>query len=174
MSKSDAIEKIKGIIIGLLQKMGLEADLEVREQTETVVFNIRTDDSHMLIGKHGVNLYALQYIVRVFARRTVSEELDFLIDVDDYKRKREATLENLAEEARTMALDKNKAVALKSMPAHERRIIHAKLSLYDDVTTNSVGEEPERLVVVCPKGTALATNLTSLPFSENEDYKILD
>ena len=155
--------------------MGIKAEIEVREQPETVVFNIRTSETNMLIGKYGVNLNALQYLARVLARRKVSDHLAFLIDVDDYKKERESRLLDLAEEVYKEVAHSGKTAVLRSMPSYERRVIHAALSGKFEVVTNSLGEEPARLVVVSPAGrTPGNLDTKNLRFGENEDYILLD
>ena len=64
MIHPETIESIREIISGVIARMGIQADIEVREQPDTIVYNIRTADSNMLIGQHGVNLSALLAIIR--------------------------------------------------------------------------------------------------------------
>ncbi|OGE86129.1 MAG: hypothetical protein A3J48_02720 [Candidatus Doudnabacteria bacterium RIFCSPHIGHO2_02_FULL_46_11] len=173
MPREDSIENIKQVITDLVSKMGIKADIEIREQQDTVVYNLRTNDTNMLIGKHGINLHALQYLARILARRKLQEELDFLIDVEDYKKKREFFLTELAQEIKRQVIDQKRAVVLKSMPAFERRVIHAVLSEAEQVETSSIGEDPNRMVVVFPRGQQPEVSPDSLSFLETEDYKVL-
>src|SRR5690606_17613727 len=105
MIEANTLKSIKEIIAGVIEKLGIEADIEVREQPDTVVFNIRTPDSNMIIGQHGVNLSALQYICRVLVKRKLSDAVDFVIDVDDYKKKRESYLSSMAQKAYKEAIN---------------------------------------------------------------------
>src|SRR3989344_6751101 len=119
MINQESIEAIKEILEDLLRGMGIKAELEVREQAQTsLVFNIRTEDSHILIGQHGVNLSALQYICRVITKRQGLAEIDFVIDVDDYKKKHEQYLSNLSERAYREAVSKKAAVIFRPMSSY--------------------------------------------------------
>ena len=151
MMNQESIEAIKEILEDLLRGMGIKAELEVREQAQTsLVFNIRTEDSHILIGQHGVNLSALQYICRVITKRRGLSEIDFVVDVDDYKKKHEQYLSNLAERAYREAVSKKAVVVLRPMSSYERRVVHALLTDRSDVLTDSIGEEPSRMVAIRP------------------------
>lgn len=172
MIKADTIERIKEIIRSVIGQMGIQADIEIREQPDTTVFNIRTSDSNMLIGQYGVNLNALQYICRVLARRQGVGDVDFVIDVDDYKKKRETYLINLAKSAYKEAASSGKAVVIKPLSSFERRVVHAALSEMTDVASDSVGEEPNRMVTVRPKDLPLPAVPAGLEFGDDE-YKVI-
>lgn len=173
MINAEASERIKEIIVSIIRKMGIEADIEIREQPDTTVFNIRTNDSNMLIGQYGVNLNALQYVCRVLARRQGVGDVDFVLDVDDYKKKRESYLVNLAKSAYKEAVSSGKTVAIKPLTAFERRVVHSALSEMPDVASDSIGEEPNRMVTVRPKDAPLPTAPQDLNFGDNE-YKIIE
>jgi spoIIIJ-associated protein len=173
MIEANTLKSIKEIIAGVIEKLGIEADIEVREQPDTVVFNIRTPDSNMIIGQHGVNLSALQYICRVLVKRKLSDTVDFVIDVDDYKKKRESYLSSMAQKAYKEAINKNCVVVFKPMSSYERRIVHASLSNLEGIITDSIGEEPSRMVTIRPVGTNINGEISGLQFSEQEDYLTL-
>ena len=145
-------ETLKNIILGLLHQMGFEAEIHERQEEGRTVFNVKTRDAQLLIGKLGANLEALQYVVRlIFRNQTDSERFPFAIDIDDYKDKRTLYLKELARKPACHVRQTNKPVQLEAMPAHERRVVHAYLSLYNDVGSASVGKEPHRRLVVRPK-----------------------
>jgi spoIIIJ-associated protein len=148
-------EKLKTIVLGLLQRMGFDASIYERQEEGRVVFNIKTRDAQLLIGKQGSTLESLQHIVRVLFRKEIGEDkFPFALDVDDYKDKRVIYLKELARKAAHYVRDNRRAVSLASMPSYERRVIHNYLSLYSDISSSSVGEEPNRKIIIRTKGPA--------------------
>jgi spoIIIJ-associated protein len=144
-------EKIKSIIIELLRHMGYEAEVFERQEEGRVVFNIRTREAFLLIGKQGANLEAFQHAVKLIFRKTAGDELfPFAIDVDDYKDQRTLYLKELARKAAHHVKQTKKPVSLEPMPAHERRVVHSYLSLYNDVGSESIGVEPNRKLIIKP------------------------
>lgn len=141
-------ETIKQVIVDILQHMGIEAEIENRFLEETVIFNLRTKDSGMLIGQYGANLAALQYLARLLAFRRLGESMRFVVDVEDYKKSREEFLRELARQAADRVRETKEALLLKPMSSYERRVVHAEISNLPDIMTESVGEDPERRVLI--------------------------
>jgi spoIIIJ-associated protein len=140
---------LKNIILEILRHMGFDAEIFERQEEGRIVFNIKTRDAQLLIGKLGANLEALQYIVRILFRKQQGDErFPFAIDVDDYKDQRVLYLKELARKAAHHVRETRKAVSLEPMPAHERRVIHSYLSLYNDLGSESVGVEPNRKLII--------------------------
>jgi spoIIIJ-associated protein len=104
----------------------------------------------LLIGAHGAHLSALQHIIRLIARRAVSAAVQLTVDVNGYQAGREETLRHMAEEAMRQAHRTGRAIVLPPMASPERRMIHAALSSRQNIKTESLGEEPNRRVVVRP------------------------
>ena|SRR3989338_7310493 len=155
-------ETLKKIILELLHSMGFSAgggsapggDAEIFERQEEgrTVFNIRTRDAQLLIGKQGANLEALQYIIRIlFRKQTQDDRFPFAIDIDDYKDKRVLYLKELARKAAHHVRETKKPVQLEPMQSYERRVVHSYLSLYNDLFSESVGVDPNRKLIIKPK-----------------------
>ena len=144
-------ESIKQIITEILQHMGIEAEIENRFLEETVIFNLRTADSGMLIGQYGANLNALQHLARLIAFRRLGEAVRFVVDVEDYKKTREEFLRELARQAAERVRETKETLLLKPMSSYERRVVHAEISKLGDIETESVGDEPERRILIKPK-----------------------
>jgi spoIIIJ-associated protein len=145
----EANQILKNIIIELLHRMGFEAEIYERQEEGRTVFNIKTRDAQLLIGKLGANLEALQYLVRILFRKQATEDpLVFAIDIDDYKDKRVLYLKELARRAAHHVRENRKSVSLEPMAAHERRVVHSYLSLYEDISSQSVGVDPNRKIVI--------------------------
>lgn len=144
-------EILKQIILDLVSRMGFEAEIFERIEEGRTVFNVKTRDAQLLIGKLGVNLEALQYIVRIIFRKQTQGEDDrfpFAIDIDDYKDQRVIYLKELARRAAHHVRETRRAVSLEPMQSYERRVVHSYLSLYNDLATESIGVEPNRKIVI--------------------------
>jgi spoIIIJ-associated protein len=142
---------VKNILKNILNQMGMSADIETETAEDTLVFNLKTVDSAMLIGQHGVNLGALQYLTRLLVHKQLSEQIHFVVDVEGYKKSREAFLRELARQAAARVRDTKESLLLKPMASYERRVVHAEISKLPDIVTESVGEEPERRILIKPK-----------------------
>ena len=144
-----ANEDLKKIILDLLQHMTYEAEIFERQEEGRTVFNIRTRDAQLLIGKQGANLEALQHIIRILYRKQSQDDsFPFAIDIDDYKDKRVLYLKDLARKAAHHVRETRKPVQLEPMAAHERRVVHSYLSLYTDIGSESVGVDPNRKLII--------------------------
>lgn len=151
IEKREVTKYIKEFLIKLLKLMGLTVNIEVKNKDRIPNYIIFSDNDALLIGKNGKNLKALTIIVSQHLTKELGESYKFAIDVNEYKEKREKSLEILAKKiAREVATTKIEA-KLDSMNSYERRIIHNTLSNNKKVYTESEGEEPNRYVVVKPR-----------------------
>jgi spoIIIJ-associated protein len=108
------------------------------------------DDLALLIGKHGQTLDAIQELTRNIVGRRLDERIRVLVDVEDYRKRRTARLEERARGAAELALETGEAQELEPMDALERKIVHDALAAIEGVQSGSRGEEPNRFVVVTP------------------------
>ena len=151
IEKREVIKDIKDYLIKILKSMGYNVNIEVKNKEEVPKYIIFSDNDALLIGKNGKNLKALSMVVSQYLNTELGRNYKFMIDVNEYKEKREKTLERLAKRiAREVAATKVE-VKLDSMNSYERRIIHNALTNNKKVYTESEGEEPNRYVVVKPK-----------------------
>ena len=104
-----------------------------------------------LIGRKGERLSALQHLVNLLLSKRVGEWTRILVDVEDYRGRRERQLRDLANRAAERVGQTGKMLQLEPMPALERRWIHLALRDHEGVATQSIGEEPNRRVVVLPR-----------------------
>jgi spoIIIJ-associated protein len=150
----------------LLTHMGFEPEVYERVEEGRVVFNVRTREAQLLIGKLGATLESLQHIVRLLSKKDgIEEGFSFALDIDDYREKRVIYLKDLARKAAHQVRESKRAVALAPMPAYERRIIHNYLSLYSDIKSESMGKDPSRKIVIRPK--TKTKDSTDFNFIEN-------
>lgn len=148
---NDLIDSIKENIIEITKLMGLTVNLEVRRREENITIKIFSDHNAVLIGRNGKVLEALQAIIRQIVHNETKEYISIILDVEDYKDKRIKSLEYLAKKVAKEVSQTKVETKLDSMNSYERRIIHSILSNNKYVYTESVGEEPNRCVVIKPK-----------------------
>ena len=114
---------------------------------------ISNENLGFLIGYRGETLYAFQSILSAIAGKDIDKKVRVILDIEGYKAKREKTLEELAEKVAKTVIRTRKPVKLEPMQAYERKIIHSKLQQNDKVQTESIGEEPNRRIVISLKKT---------------------
>lgn len=136
------------------QNMGLDnLTYSAKEGTnDDIVLKVNGDDAGLLIGHHGETLDALQYLCNLAANRRVDGEkrvyTRITLDVEDYREKREEALRALARRKAEKVLREKRSVMLEPMNPYERRIIHSAVQEIEGVTTNSIGVENNRRVVI--------------------------
>ena len=128
--------------------VGLDVTITTRREEDYLFFDVRGDELGILIGRRGQTLDALQYLTNLAAGRASSERQRVVVDVEGYRRRREETLQRLAERLAEKVRRSGQSVELEPMSAHERRVIHLALQDSPYVTTYSEGEEPYRKVVI--------------------------
>lgn len=147
-------EIIKETVKELVDKMGFDCEVEIREQGgepgDTVICNIKTADSNFLIGQYGVNLQSLQHIARLLVRQKTEEKTNFTVDVNSYREEKNTSIEKMAEDLAGQAIREKRAVVMRPMSPYERRLVHLVLSKNSQVKTESIGEGEDRKVVIKP------------------------
>lgn len=129
----------------------IEFTTSVDSENGLLKVNIDGESSKMLIGYRGEVLNALQNILNSIANRESNARVRVILNVSNYKQKREKSLEELADKIAKTVLKTGKSITLEPMMAYERKIIHSRLQSNNKVTTYSVGEEPYRKVVIAKK-----------------------
>lgn len=155
MLSQNNLETIKKTTEEFLEKMTFEVAVDILPpEGQTVLFDIRTEDPQILIGERGETLTDIQHLLKLILRRKIgATEEPFYIDLDinDYKKKKIEYLKEVAKSAADEVLLTKKEKELPPMSSYERRIVHMELSEREDVVSESVGEEPERRIVVKPR-----------------------
>jgi spoIIIJ-associated protein len=148
---SETVEKAKKFLQQVFAAMNLDVKIERMTHEDHVTLNLRGDDLGILIGKHGQTLDALQYLTSLAAHRDAEERVRIVLDVEDYRKRREETLARLALRIADQVKMRGDKVVLEPMSPHERKVIHMTLQDDPKVATFSEGEEPFRRVVVSLK-----------------------
>ena len=152
LNMNEVISFIKDTINEIINKMNAEANLEVRRREENITITLFSDNNAILIGKNGKNVSALQLLIRQMVNSNLKEPLSIVIDVGNYKEKRARSIEYLAKKLAREAYKTKTEITMDSMNSYERRIVHSALADDKYVYTESIGEEPNRKVVIKLKG----------------------
>ena len=150
LNMNEIVAFIKDTINEIIKKMHAEANLEVRRRENSISITIFSDNNALLIGKNGKNISALQLLIRQMVNSNLKEPLSIVIDVGNYKEKRARNIEYLAKKLAREAYKTKTEITMDSMNSYERRIVHSADDKY--VYTESIGEEPNRKVVIKLKG----------------------
>ena len=147
-------EAARGLVEGLLKHMGVRAQVTVRTGADPITLDISGRDLGALIGWRGETLRALQAVTNVMVGKHLAEGERVIVDVERYRQRREHTVREIAVRAARQVKMTGDAITLDAMQPFERRAIHLALEGDPDVTSSSIGEEPERRVVVGPRKPA--------------------
>ena len=140
--------KAESFIRGLLSRMNIEADIKISESNGSIDVTLTGKDPGVLIGRRGETLDAIQHLTNYVINRSSSGRIRVNIDTENYRQRRNETLETLAARTAGKVMKYKRNMTLDPMNAYERHIIHAALQDYENITTYSVGSEPNRRIVV--------------------------
>ena len=147
-------ETVRNLLEGLLKHMGVRAQVMVRTGSDPITLDVSGRDLGALIGWRGETLRALQSVTNVMVGKHLAEGERVIVDVERYRQRREHTVREIALRAARQVKMTGDAITLDAMQAFERRAIHLALEGDPDVTSSSIGEEPDRRVVVGPRKAA--------------------
>ena len=130
------------------KEMGLELDITAKEGNDVLYIDIQGKDSGTIIGKRGQTLDAIQYLTSLVVNKEQNAYTRVVVDAENYRAKREKTLELLAVRLANKVARTKKSVRLEPMNPYERKVIHATLQNHPQVTTRSEGQDPYRRVII--------------------------
>ena len=145
------LEEIKKITKDFFKKTTFEVEIEFLPLQElTLPINLKTDEPQILIGEGGQTLVEIQHLLKTILKKKIQEPFFIDLDINGYKKKKIEYLKELAKSAADEVALTKKEKSLAPMPAYERRIIHLELADRQNVTTESIGQEPERRIIIKP------------------------
>lgn len=169
---------LKEVTLQVLKRLGCAGTVEVQEvpveQDPRGGFSvaITSDDSQRLIGQHGLNLQALQHMVRTLVTAQTAEPCHASLDVNGYRAEREAKIVRMAKEGAQKAVRSDSMVILRPMTSFERRLVHVALQGMPGISTESLGQDPNRRVVIKPSHQARHTSNFSSRGLTLDDIKV--
>lgn len=140
----------KDFLENLIREMGLEGEVKVAVNETSVYADIDGKDTGTIIGKRGQTLDSIQYLTSLVVNKGEDEYIRVVVDAENYRAKREETLEKLAYRLAEKCVKTGRSVRLEPMNPYERKVIHTTLQTVPSVVTRSEGNEPNRRVVIQP------------------------
>jgi len=142
--------KIKKVIKNFFSKLGYSANPSLKEERseDSLWINIEIDEPGMLIGKSGQNLADIQHLLRILINKKLGEFIYLTIDINDYKYSQIDQATNEAQKAIEKVLETKEVVVLEPMNPFKRKIIHMEIRSNPKLTSRSVGEEPNRRIMI--------------------------
>lgn len=148
IKKAELKEYLKEFFKNLEKYMNIQINCEIKEEDNIYNIMLVSDNNAILIGKDGKNLDAIQTIVRTIIKRMTNNVVSINIDASNYKAKKINNLENEIKKIIDEVLKTKIDVKLDPMNSYERMIVHNYVSKFENLTTESIGEEPNRFIVI--------------------------
>lgn len=148
MFKRKELRETKERIQEFFDKMGFSVQINASFEDETLSVNLKSNEPQILIGRRGEVLRCLQKILGAILAKRFERDFYLQLDINEYKKKKAQYLREIAQEIANEVVLTKKEKILPVMSSYERRIIHLELSERSDVVTKSIGEEPERRIVI--------------------------
>ena len=150
----EELQDIEAIATDLIERLGITGEIEVAEQDETVEVTVKTEETGIIIGYHGEVLDSLQLVLSLMVANKLGRFQRLTLEVGDYKKNRSEYLEKLAFQVKEKVLREGREHAVSSLRPWERRIMHMLLKDDPEVTSESVGEGKERVLIIKPRENA--------------------
>ena len=147
-------ERAVEFLNGLFDVLKIEAVTSLVSENEKIEINVAAANTNEVIGKRGATIDAIQTLASAVANTGRDKYIRVVVDCENYRETREATLKRLAENLAQKAIRFEKKLRLEPMNPYERRIIHSTLSEYEGIKTQSEGKEPNRYIVIIPDNVA--------------------
>lgn len=155
MLNKEQLQTIEKETRHLLERLEMPSEVRVEQFEEpgepTVQVSIVVEEPKMLIGEKGQTLFELQHVLKLMLRKKIAEPFYLSLDINDYKKNKEEYLRDMAQTAADEVVLLKQPKELLPMPSSERRVIHMALAERGDVVSESLGEGPDRRVVIKPK-----------------------
>lgn len=151
---NDSVNIAREFLDKIFTSMTIKADVDIRKEEDVLnvdILNVDLSDKGIIIGKRGNTLDSIQYLLSLAINKGSDRYIRVSLDIENYRTKREETLERLAEKMAEKAKYTKRPVKLEPMNPFERRIIHSTLQKHNGITTYSEGNEPFRRVVIHTK-----------------------
>ena len=147
-AKEERTEQVENFLSGLFERMGVETDMEISENDGMINVALTGKSPGVLIGRRGETLDAIQHLTNYVVNRGSAGRIRVNLDTENYRQRRNETLESLAARTAGKVMKYRRNMTLDPMNAYERHIIHSALQDYENITTYSIGSEPNRRIVV--------------------------
>jgi len=145
------LEQIKEKISSFFNKTTFRLDIDISyKEDSTIYINVNSDEPQILIGERGETLADIQRLLKMIVKKMTTDRVYVDLDINNYKKRRMDNLKDLAKQTADEAVLVNQEKALFAMSPYERRVIHLELAKRLDIATESVGNDPNRRIVIKP------------------------
>lgn len=150
--REDLAEKASEFLLGVLERMGISADIDIKDDNDKTILEIQTKDTEVVIGRRGVVMDALQHLVNkvVYRDRSGERGKPLVVDAGGFRDKQLERLRSLAQRMGEKALQTKQIVELQPMSPHDRRIVHMAIAEMPGLSSRSEGEGEDRHILVVP------------------------
>jgi spoIIIJ-associated protein len=161
--REDLAEKASEFLLGVLERMGISADIDIKDDTDKTILEIQTKDTEVVIGRRGVVMDALQHLVNkvVYRDRSGERGKPLVVDAGGFRDKQVERLRSLAQRMGEKALQTKQIVELQPMSPHDRRIVHMAIAEMPGLSSRSEGEGEDRHILLVPTEAAGETPATT-------------
>jgi spoIIIJ-associated protein len=146
----NGFEKLADIIKKAIEIVTLDKEIRVEPDKEKYRIAVYGKDLSIAIGKNGMGMDALEYLVNLISKRKKLVDKNIILDIKDYRKNNDEKIRQIAINMAKKALKERKTIALRPMPSHERKIVHNVLSKVRNIRTKSRDDEPNRRIVIYP------------------------
>lgn len=138
------------LIDEVLRMLGSPAtNINIEQENSTYRVNIETEDTNLLIGYHGETIRALEHIIKLlFWKKTPSPEVSIVVDIQNYRKRQEKNVLEMADRKADIARKTQKTQILPPMSPYFRRVVHLHLGQFEDLETVSIGEGDRRQITI--------------------------
>ncbi len=143
-------ERLADILMKIVELISMDKEIKVSPDKEKSSISVYGKDLSIVIGKNGMNMDALEYLINLIGKRNKLIEKNVILDVKDYRKQNDEKIKILAMNMAQKALKEGRKISLRPMPSHERKIVHNILSKVKDIKTRSRDDEPNRRIVIYP------------------------
>src|SRR5688572_14362967 len=154
--REDLAEKASEFLLGVLERMGISADIDIKDDNDKTTLEIQTKDTELVIGRRGVVMDALQHLVNkvIYRDRTGDRDKEktkpLVVDAGGFRDKQVERLRGIAQRMGEKALQTKQIVELQPMTPHDRRIVHMAIAEMPGLSSRSEGEGEDRHILVVP------------------------
>jgi spoIIIJ-associated protein len=149
-SQRSGFEILSDIVKKTIEIITMDKEIIVEPDKEKCRIAVYGKDLAIVIGKNGMGMDALEYLVNLIGKRKKLVDKNVVLDIKDYRKKNDEKLKEIAINMAKKALKERKTIALRPMPSHERKIVHNILSKVKNIRTKSRDDEPNRRIVIYP------------------------
>lgn len=156
VAEQDEVSVATDFLSNITKRLGMDTEFDPSydDEEKRMKIELKGEGLGLLIGRRGETLDALQYLTNIIVNKKTDDYIKVTLDAENYRERREEALVELAKRTAAKAVKYKKNMIIEPKNPYERRIIHESLQDYPEVTTYSIGEEPNRKVVVAYKGMA--------------------